>query len=129
MRLLLDTHALWWTFSEPTRLSDQSRTAIFDSRTELLYSPVTPWELATKHHRGRFPEVGALLAAFPGSAARIRAVELPIASRHGLLAGRLEWEHRDPFDRMLAAQSILEGARLVTADRAFSTLPGVDIFW
>lgn len=129
MRLLLDTHALWWTFSEPTRLSDHSRKAIFDSRNELLFSPVTPWELATKHHRGRFPEVAALLAAFPESASRIRAVELPIASRHGLLAGRLEWEHRDPFDRMLAAQSILEGARLVSADRAFSTLPGVDIFW
>lgn len=129
MRLLLDTHALWWTFSEPARLSDEARAAILDSRTEILYSPVTPWELATKRHRGRLPEVGALLRAFPESAARIRATELPIASRHGLLAGRLEWDHRDPFDRMLAAQSILEGARLVTADRAFSTLPGVDIFW
>lgn len=129
MRLLLDTHALWWTFSEPARLSDDARSAIFDSRVELLYSPVTPWELATKHRRGRFPEVGSLLTAFPESASRIRATELPISSRHGLLAGRLEWEHRDPFDRMLAAQSILDGARLVTADRAFSTLPGVDILW
>lgn len=129
MRLLLDTHVLWWAFSEPRRLSDVSRAVIFDSRTEILFSPVTPWELATKHRKGRFPEVGALLEAFPESAARIRATELPVASRHGLLAGRLEWEHRDPFDRLLAAQSILEGARLVTADRAFSTLPGVDIFW
>jgi PIN domain nuclease of toxin-antitoxin system len=115
--------------SEPLAPNGVPATAIFDSRTELLFSPVTPWELATKHHRARFPEVGALLRAFPESALRIRATELPIASRHGLLAGRLEWEHRDPFDRMLAAQSILEGARLVTADRAFSTLPGVDIFW
>ena len=129
MRLLLDTHALWWTFSEPTRLSADARNVIFDSRNELLYSPVTPWELATKHRRGRFPEVGALLAAFPESVSRIRAIEVPISSRHGLLAGRLEWEHRDPFDRMLAAQSMLEGTRLVTADRAFSTLPGVDVFW
>lgn len=129
MRLLLDTHALWWAFSEPTRLSAVGRRAVFDSRTELLYSSVTPWELSTKHRRGRFPEVGVLLSAFSESVARLNATEIPVTGKHGLLAGRLEWEHRDPFDRMLAAQSILEGARLVTSDRAFSTLPGVDIFW
>jgi PIN domain nuclease of toxin-antitoxin system len=129
VKLLLDSHALWWAFGEPALLSDVARRAIFDSRTELLYSSVTPWELATKHRRERFPEVGVLLSAFSESVARFHATELPVTGKHGLLAGRLEWEHRDPFDRMLAAQSILEGARLVTADRAFSTLPGVDIFW
>ncbi|HWH97404.1 MAG TPA: type II toxin-antitoxin system VapC family toxin [Pseudolysinimonas sp.] len=129
MRLLLDTHVVWWAFYDSTRLSTSAREAISDATTELLFSPVTPWELATKHRIGRFPEAATLVATFAESVAKLGVVELPISSRHGLLAGRLDWEHRDPFDRMLAAQSILDGARLVTADRAFSTLPGVDIFW
>lgn len=129
MRLLLDTHVVWWTFYDPTRLSSAARDAITDATTDLLFSPVTPWELATKHRIGRFPEAATLLATFPESAAKLGAVELPVASRHGLLAGRLEWGHRDPFDRMLAAQSILEGVRLVTVDRVFATLPGVDVLW
>ncbi|MGB3909986.1 MAG: type II toxin-antitoxin system VapC family toxin [Pseudolysinimonas sp.] len=129
MRLLLDTHVVWWALYDSARLSATARDAISDASNDLVFSPVTPWEIAMKHRIGRFPEAATLVATFPESVAKLGMVELPIASRHGLLAGRLEWEHRDPFDRMLAAQSILEGARLVTADRAFSTLPGVDIFW
>ncbi len=90
---------------------------------------VTPWEIATKHRLGKFPDAGTLVESFAEQLARLGAQELAVSNNHGLLAGRLEWAHRDPFDRMFAAQSILEGARLVTSDRAFSTLPGVDIFW
>lgn len=129
MRLLLDSHALWWAFHDPARLSSTVGAAISDATTDLLFSPVTPWELANKYRRGRFPEVGMLVSTFPESAAKLGAVELPVTAHHGLLAGRLEWDHRDPFDRMLAAQSILEGVRLVSADAAFSTLPGLDLFW
>lgn len=129
MRLLLDTHILWWVLNDPARLPPGVRAAVGDPRSILLCSSVTPWEIATKHRAGKFPEAAALVGSFAEQLARLHAIELPVSSRHGLLAGRLEWEHRDPFDRMLAAQSILEGARLVTSDRAFSTLPGVDILW
>jgi PIN domain nuclease of toxin-antitoxin system len=129
VRLLLDTHVVWWAFYDSARISPSAREAITDASNDLVFSPVTPWELAMKHRIGRLPEAATLVATFAESVAKLGMVELPIASRHGLLAGRLEWDHRDPFDRMLAAQSILEGTRLVTADRAFSTLPGVDIFW
>lgn len=129
MRLLLDTHVLWWTFNRPDRLTSTARTAIADHRAELVCSAITPWELATKHRIGRFPEAGTFLAALPENLARMGMTELALTSRHALLAGRLEWEHRDPFDRMLAAQSILEGIPLVTADRVFARLPGVSILW
>ena len=129
MKLLLDTHIFWWVLNDPAHLPPRVRTAVGDPRSTLLCSSVTPWEIATKHRLGKFPEAGILVESFPEQLARLRAHELPISSNHGLLAGRLEWAHRDPFDRMLAAQSLVEGARLVTSDRAFSTLPGVDIFW
>jgi PIN domain nuclease of toxin-antitoxin system len=129
VRLLLDTHVVWWAFCDSARISPTAREAISDGSNDLVFSPVTPWELAMKQRIGRLPEAAALVATFAESVAKLGMVELPISGRHGLLAGRLEWEHRDPFDRMLAAQSLVEGTRLVTADRAFSTLPGVDIFW
>jgi PIN domain nuclease of toxin-antitoxin system len=129
VRLLLDTHVVWWALDDATRLSATARDAITDATNDLLVSPVTPWELATKHRIGRFPEAATLVATFTESVAKLGAGELPVASRHALLAGRMEWAHRDPFDRMLAAQSILEGVRLGTADRAFATLPGVEILW
>jgi PIN domain nuclease of toxin-antitoxin system len=128
VRLLLDTHVVWWAFCDSARISPTAREAISDGSNDLVFSPVTPWELAMKQRIG-LPEAATLVATFAESVAKLGMVELPISGRHGLLAGRLEWEHRDPFDRMLAAQSLVEGTRLVTADRAFSTLPGVDIFW
>lgn len=129
MRLLLDTAVLWWVLNDPGRLSARVRALVSDPAVILLCSTVTPWEIAAKHRIGTFPEAGPLLASFGEQIARLGATELPVAGRHGLLAGRLEWEHRDPFDRMLAAQSILDGAPLVTSDRAFATLPGVDVLW
>jgi PIN domain nuclease of toxin-antitoxin system len=129
VKLLLDTHILWWVLNDPAQLPPRVRAAVSDPHSILLCSSVTPWELAMKHRAGRFPEAAALVASFAEQRARLGALELPVSHTHGLLAGRLEWKHRDPFDRMLAAQGILEGAHLVTSDRAFSTLPGVDIFW
>lgn len=61
--------------------------------------------------------------------ARLDAHELSVSSRHALDAGLLNWEHRDPFDRMLAAQAMVESASLVTADKVFAQLPGVRILW
>lgn len=129
MRLLLDTHVLWWVLNTPTRLPSGVRAAVGDPTATLLCSAASPWEIATKHRLGKFPEAGPLLASFTEQLARLGATELPVTTRHAVLAGRLEWEHRDPFDRMLAAQSILDGAQLVTSDRVFTTLPGVDVLW
>lgn len=129
MKVLLDTHTLLWALNHPERLSSAARDVIRERTVELVCSAVAPWEIATKHRVGRLPEAGPLVAAFTERLAQLGARDLPITHRHALFAGRLAWEHRDPFDRVLAAQSILEGIPLVTSDRVFSTLPGVDVFW
>lgn len=123
--LLLDTHALaWWLLDSP-RLGAAAREAIADPGTIVLASAVSAWEMAQKHARGRWPEVGAGLATLEADLARLGFRVLPLTLPHALAAGRLDWPHRDPFDRMLAAQAVTEGATLVTADRVFAGLPGL----
>ncbi len=129
MRVLLDTHVLYWAVRVPTRLSSEASEIITDSTNELLVSVVTPWEMGIKHRKGRFPDAGPFLGAFAQHLARLRAHELPITGEHSLFAGQLEWSHRDPFDRMLAAQAIIENAALVSADGAFASLGGLRTAW
>jgi PIN domain nuclease of toxin-antitoxin system len=123
--LLLDTHVLaWWLLDSP-RLGAEVRAAISDPDASILVSTVSVWEMAQKHGRGRWPEVGPGLATIEADLARQGFRVLPLALPYALAAGALDWPHRDPFDRMLAAQAIGEGAILVTADRVFAALAGL----
>jgi len=119
MRLLLDTHVLLWALMEPHHLSETAREAIEDLRNEVFVSAASAWEVATKFRLGRLPEAETVVRGFQRHIETLRAVELPIRVEHALLAGTLPGNHRDPFDRMLAAQAILEGITLVTEDPAF----------
>jgi PIN domain nuclease of toxin-antitoxin system len=128
MRLLLDTHAfLWWLADDP-RLSRRARAAIGDPSRTVYLSPASAWEIATKHRIGRLPEARELLADFPGILARAGFQELAISTKHAVLAGTLEGAHRDPFDRMLAAQALCENLQVVTADDALGAL-GARCLW
>ena len=129
MKLLLDTHTVLWAITQPTLLSPTARTVITDISNEVLLSAVVPWELSIKHHLGKLPEAAPLLADFPTVVISLAARTLPVEPRHGVLAGSLSWEHRDPFDRMLAAQATLEGAVLVGKDPAFDVLSGLRRIW
>lgn len=129
MRVLLDTHALLWALRDPESLSSAAGSLLTDPATELLVSAATPWEIATKHRIGTLPDAEPLLLGYAGHLSRLGARELPITSRHALAAGSLTWTHRDPFDRVLAAQSILEDVPLVSRDAAFSTLAGLRVLW
>lgn len=129
MRLLLDTHAVLWALTDPRRLGATARQAIENRANALTVSAATAWELATKHRLGRLPAARPLLDAYPQHLARLGAERLPVEDHHALLAGQLEWEHRDPFDRMLGAQAISESMALVTADAAFSELRGIRTLW
>ena len=128
-QLLLDTHALLWTLLDPIRLSPSTLDRIRDPRTELFVSAASAWEIGTKHRLGKLTGADAVVHGYEAHLARLRARELPITSRHALAAGTLNWAHRDPFDRMIAAQSMIESLPLVTADGAMTGLPGLRIVW
>lgn len=129
MRLLLDTHVLLWSLAAPDQLTSSARSAIEDRDNELWVSAASAWELSTKHRLGKLPQADVLLLGYEEHLARLGATELAITSRHALNAGGLNWNHRDPFDRMLAAQAMIESATLVTADAAFADLAGVRLLW
>jgi PIN domain nuclease of toxin-antitoxin system len=127
--LLLDTHAFVWAISAPDRLSQSARSVVEDPSNRLLVSAATAWELATKTRLDRFPEAEPIVAQYRELVEALGAQELAVTSAHALRAGGLRWDHRDPFDRMLAAQALLEHATLISRDRAFEELAGLDLVW
>jgi PIN domain nuclease of toxin-antitoxin system len=120
MRLLLDTHALLWWFTDDAQLSATARAAIADEANEIFVSAVSAWEIATKQRIGKLALLPEASARFGELVAADGFTHLPVNHLHSLRAGSYAVEHRDPFDRMLAAQSELEGLLLVSCDRAFA---------
>ncbi len=125
MRLLLDTHILLWALIQPDRLSQVARAAIVDRDNSLHVSAASAWEIATKHRIGKLPEARAVVLGYADHLTRLGATSMPITDRLALDAGTFEWDHRDPFDRLLAVQAIHESATLVTVDTVFSGVPGL----
>jgi PIN domain nuclease of toxin-antitoxin system len=128
MRLLLDTHALLWWFTDDGRLSATAREAIADEKNEVFVSAVSAWEIATKQRLGKLEGVPAAAERFSELVAADGFLHLPVSYLHALRAGGYRQDHRDPFDRMLAAQSELESLRLVTRDPAFEAF-GSKTLW
>lgn len=126
--LLLDTHAFAWWLGDPAKLGRAALAAIANRDRAVLVSTASIWEMATKFRRGRWPEMATIVADPAGQIAAEGMQELPITLDHARAAGLLDWGHGDPFDRMLAAQAQIEGAILVTADRAFAGLP-LAVMW
>ncbi|GIG40120.1 type II toxin-antitoxin system VapC family toxin [Cellulomonas phragmiteti] len=116
---LLDTHVLLWLLGEPRRVPRDVQDRLADPEIDLLVSAVSALEIATKHRLGRL-DAGDLVDGWGHRVAEIGATELAVTAEHALLGGRLEWAHRDPFDRLLVAQSVVENARLVTQDAAIT---------
>jgi PIN domain nuclease of toxin-antitoxin system len=120
---LLDSHALLWWWFDPDRLSTAVRELLSDSATPVLVSTASVWELSLKHHQGKLPELSGAIADLPGLLQADGFEALPISLAHGLRAGGYSQPHRDPFDRMLAAQAELDRLVLLTADPQLSTFP------
>jgi PIN domain nuclease of toxin-antitoxin system len=123
MRLLLDTHVLLWTIAESRRLSAAARALIGEPDNELTFSSVSLWEVAIKAGRGR-DDFRIDVSSLRRSLFDNGYTELPITSAHAAALGGLPPIHRDPFDRMLVAQAIVEGLTLVTSDPAVAKYPG-----
>ena len=128
MRLLLDTNALFWWLIDEGRLSSEAHNAIRAKEHEVYVSIASVWEMAIKVGLGKWPEAQALLSDFEGLASAEGVRLLPISVPHVRYAGLLQTSHRDPFDRLLAAQSILEGLTVVTPDAALTSL-GASCLW
>lgn len=126
---LLDTHAIVWAITAPERLGDQARDAMADPRADLVASAASAWELATKVRLGRFATAEPIVTQYEALVGRLGARRLDITASHALRGGGLTWAHRDPFDRMLAAQALVENLTLVTVDRVFDELAGVTTLW
>ena len=123
MRLLLDTHILLWGAGEPERLPVSAGALIEDTDNEILFSVVTLWEVAIKTGRGRDDfriDAGLLRRSLLDNG----YAELAVAGAHAVALASLPPLHRDPFDRMLVAQAMVEGVTLVTGDRAVARYPG-----
>jgi PIN domain nuclease of toxin-antitoxin system len=120
MRLLLDTHALLWWFTNDDRLSPTARNLVGDESNEILVSAASAWEIATKQRLGKLDDIPQASSRYTELVAADGFVHLPITHLHSLRAGSYAVAHRDPFDRMLAAQSELEKLGLVTRDPAFA---------
>ncbi|MFH7320910.1 type II toxin-antitoxin system VapC family toxin [Desulfurivibrio sp. D14AmB] len=128
MKLLLDTHTLLWWFTDDPRLSPVARTAIMDQGNEIFVSAASAWEIATKQRLGKLAELPEPADRFGELTAADGFIHLPVNYLHSLLAGGYDLAHRDPFDRMLAAQSEIESLPLVTRDPAFALFE-IETFW
>lgn len=129
VEFLLDTHVLLWALTDPARLGPTGRTLIEDPESNLLISAASAWEISTKRRLGKLPQSDVLVVGFDRHLARLGARSVDVTTDHALLAGSLEWSHRDPFDRMLAAQCMVESIALITKDSAFDDLAGVVTVW
>ncbi|MGR9168785.1 type II toxin-antitoxin system VapC family toxin [Rhizobium sp. KDH_Rht_773_N] len=128
MRFLLDTHAfLWWLIDDP-KLPENIRDLLADPANEIYVSAASAWEIATKHRKGKLPTGEVVLPDFRGVVLDNGFDELAITSAHMVTSAMLPGTHNDPFDRILAAQAIIENIALITIDSQIETL-GVLTRW
>lgn len=116
MRVLLDTHALLWAAFRKDLLSARARKLIETPANEILVSAASAWEIATKYRLGKLPLAQVLVEDFVPRVTAAGYILLSISAEHALRAGRLPADHKDPFDRMLAAQAIDEDLPLLSND-------------
>ena len=128
LRSLLDTHAFLWWLSGSSNLSGTARDAIANSENEVFVSAASAWEITTKHRLGRLPQADGVAQDVLWYVAHQGFRQLPISVRDAEYAGRMEWLHRDPFDRMLVAQAIIHDLALVSNERPFDE-HGVSRIW
>jgi PIN domain nuclease of toxin-antitoxin system len=127
--VLLDTHVLLWALLSPGRLSARALALLKDPATTVLVSPVSALEIATKHRLGKLAGVEPVIMGYAAHLATLGARELPLLSSHALAAELFAVPHRDPFDRLLAAQAITEGLPLLSGDAMMAQFPGLVISW
>ena len=123
MKLLLDTHLLLWAAGQPDKLSVVSSTLINEPKNELFFSSASLWEIIIKHGLGR-PDFQVDARLLRRGLLDNGYRELVVTSEHVLAIGDFPPIHKDPFDRILVAQSMVEGITLLTVDPLVAQYPG-----
>ena len=123
MKLLLDTHLLLWAAGSPDRLPADARTLIGNAENELFFSTASLWEIAIKSRLGRDDFKADARLLYRGLLDN-GYNELPIDGQHAITTDLLPPIHKDPFDRMLITQAMVEGLTLLTADETVARYPG-----
>ena len=117
VNVLIDTHILLWLVSTPAQLDPLS---LSDPATTVWVSAASAWEIAIKTRIGRLGGE-ALLAAWPDVLSNMHSLELPIDSADAILAGRLRWAQKDPFDPVIVAQALRRNLTIATRDDTILT--------
>ncbi len=121
MDVLLDTHAWVWSLSDDARLSGPARRAIAKADA-VRVSPISFFEIGQKVRVGKWPEMDPHVAQLPDLLAQQGGLTADLTGRAALMAAGFDWDHRDPFDRIIAATAVTCGCLLLSADRMFDTL-------
>ena len=130
MRFLLDSHSFLWAGTDPSQLPTSVRDLLSDPANRAVLSVVTPWELAIKIAAGKLVIPAGLAALLTVVVSSLGIEILRVESDHALKIESLPVfpDHKDPFDRMLVAQALVEGLPIVSKDRKFARY-GVEVIW
>lgn len=126
---LLDTHTFLWAVRGSPNLSDTAGKTIEDMNVRIFVSAVSAYEIMNKHRIGKLPEFDDIAKNYFNFVEKLGIDSLPISEQHAHFAGKFEWTHRDPFDRLLAAQAFTDNLTLITNDPVFGELSWIRVLW
>ena len=129
LRYLLDTHTFLWAVQKDVNLSSITRPILEEINTAIFVSAVSAYEIMNKYRLGKLPEYENVAENYLEIVHQLGAEELSIKTYHAHYAGKFNWNHRDPFDRLLAAQAFMENLILITNDSVFESLPWLNTLW
>ena len=127
MRLLLDTHVLVWWLTDAPSLPSSMRQLIASRENAVFVSAASCWEIAIKVRSGKWSEAAGLVPGIADVVARAGLAPLAVTVTHAERAGLLDVAHKDPFDRLLAAQALEEGLILASVDPVFRQINGLTV--
>ncbi|MCL2224737.1 MAG: type II toxin-antitoxin system VapC family toxin [Defluviitaleaceae bacterium] len=126
---LLDTHTFLWAVRGSDKLSETAIKIIEDVNVKVFVSAVSAYEIMNKYRMGKLAEFDDIAKNYLDFVKRLGVDSLPISEKHAHFAGEFEWTHRDPFDRLLAAQAFSNNLTLITSDTVFAELAWVKVLW
>jgi PIN domain nuclease of toxin-antitoxin system len=126
---LLDTHTFLWAVRGSSNLSGTAIKIIEDLESRIFVSAVSAYGIMNKHRIGKLPEFDDIATNYFNFVKKLGADSLSISDQHSHYAGKFEWTHRDPFDRLLASQAFIDNLTLITNDPVFAELTWIRVIW